>query len=291
MTFPTTDPILPSSFTVDREVRVKVVCAWCRSEGREGLIGERPPLDDSRETSGVCWMHKLETLQRTRTSIAEREPPTRDGQVRFLVIVARQAVDLFARVSDQFIDDPRVQVLTDRRRAERRRLTGLNQPERRSQERRRVPDYWEDIRRHPVVIVPTWKAKEVRPPVRVTQPAANHPYEVTTMERIEPESADAAARAWSQIETWIRNSQHVVSQVIPSLMQECDELRKQADSAEAHVARLKRENEDLQGEVTRLGSEVDRLTDERAAMTGVVERGMSEVARLAGEVLTALKDR
>ncbi|MGH7313625.1 MAG: hypothetical protein ACREJV_10655, partial [Candidatus Rokuibacteriota bacterium] len=90
---------------------------------------------------------------------------------------------------------------------------------------------------------------------------------------------------------WVRDSQHMVSHVIPSLMQECDELRKRADSAEAHAAHLKREVEDLQGEITRLGSEVDRLTDERAVMTGVVERGMSEIARVAGEVLTALKER
>jgi len=263
---------------------VKVVCAWCRSEGREGLIGERPPHDDPRETSGVCWMHKLETLQRTRTSVADREAPVRDGQVRFLVIVARHAVDLFARVSDQFLDDPRVQVLMDRRRGERRRVAAPHHPESRSQDRRRALDYWEDIRRHPVVIVPTWKARESRPPVRAPQPSPA--YEVKTME-----STDTVTQAWHQIEAWVRDSQHMVSQVIPSLMQECDELRKRADSAEAHVTRLKREVEDLQGEITRLGGEVDRLTDERAVITGVVERGMSEIARVAGEVLTALKER
>jgi uncharacterized coiled-coil DUF342 family protein len=105
------------------------------------------------------------------------------------------------------------------------------------------------------------------------------------------ESTDTITQAWHQIETWVRDSQHMVSHVIPSLMQECDELRKRADSAEAHVARLKREVEDLQGELTKLGGEVGRLTDERAVMSGVVERGMSEIARMAGEVLTALKER
>jgi hypothetical protein len=229
-------------------------------------------------------MHKLETLQRTRTSIADREAPIRDGQVRFLVIVARHAVDLFARVSDQFLDDPRVQVLMDRRRGERRRAILSHHPERRSQERRRAPDYWEDIRRHPVVIVPTWKARESRSPAATPHPSPA--YEVKTME-----STDTITQAWHQIETWVRDSQHMVSHVIPSLMQECDELRKRADSAEAHVARLKREVEDLQGELTKLGGEVGRLTDERAVMSGVVERGMSEIARMAGEVLTALKER
>ncbi len=133
-------------------------------------------------------MHKLETLQRTRPSVADRDT-ARDGQVRFLVIVGRQAPDLFARVSDQFLDDPRVQVLTDRRRAGRRRIASPRQPERRGQDRRRPPDYFEDIRRHPVVIVPTWKAKDIRPPVRVTQPTAAFEdevkTEVTTMENTE----------------------------------------------------------------------------------------------------------
>jgi hypothetical protein len=249
-------------------------------------------LDDPRETSGVCWMHKLETLQRTRASVADREPTLREGQVRFLVIVARHAVDLFARVSDQFLDDPRVQVLMDRRRGERRRGTPPHHPERRSLDRRRTPDYWEDIRRHPVVIVPTWKARESRPPVRAPQPSPayepqpSHAYEVKTMETTEP-----ITQAWQQIESWVRDSQHMVSHVIPSLMQECDDLRKRADSAESHAARLKREVEDLQGEISRLSNEVGRLTDERAVMTGVAERGMSEIARVAGEVLTALKER
>lgn len=267
---------------------MKVVCAWCRSEGREGLIGERPPLDDPRETSGVCWMHKLETLQRTRTSVTDRDAPVRDGPVRFLIVVARHAVDLFARVSDQFLDDPRVQVLMDRRRGERRRLAEPHHPERRSQDRRRPLDYWEDVRRHPVVIVPTWKAKESRPPVRAPQPSpafARMP-EVTTME-----STDSVAQAWHQIEAWVRDSKNMVSHVIPSLVQECDELRKRADAAEGEVSRLKGEVESLQSEIARLSSEVGRLTDERAVVTGVVERGISDIARVAGEVLTALKER
>jgi hypothetical protein len=236
----------------------------------------------------MCWMHKLEILQRTRTSVTDREAPAREGQVRFLVIVARHAVDLFARVSDQFLDDPRVQVIMDRRRGERRRGSAARHPDRRGQDRRRPPDYWEDIRRHPVVIVPTWKAREARPPVRAPQPIPSS--EVTT-EVDAMESTDSVTQAWHQIEAWVRDSQHMVSHVIPSLMQECDELRKRADSAEAHVARLKREVEDLQAEITRLGKETDRLTDERAAMSSVVERGMSEIARVAGEVLTALKER
>jgi hypothetical protein len=233
-------------------------------------------------------MHKLETLQRTRTSVTDREAPARDGQVRFLIVVARHAVDLFARVSDQFLDDPRVQVLMDRRRGERRRVAEPHRPERRSHDRRRPLDYWEDIRRHPVVIVPTWKAKESRPPSRAPQaiPTYVGTTEVTTME-----STDSVAQAWQQIEAWVRDSKNMVSHVIPSLTQECDELRKRADEAEGQVSRLQREVESLQSEIARLGSEVGRLTDERAVVNGVVERGISEIARVAGEVLTALKER
>jgi hypothetical protein len=37
---------------------VKIVCAWCADEGRPAIIGEKEPLDDPGETTGVCKWHK-----------------------------------------------------------------------------------------------------------------------------------------------------------------------------------------------------------------------------------------
>jgi predicted nucleic acid-binding Zn-ribbon protein len=75
------------------------------------------------------------------------------------------------------------------------------------------------------------------------------------------------------------------------MVQESEELRRRAGSAEEQVARLKREMEDLQIEITRLGKEIDRLTTERVAMTDVVQRGMSGIVRLVDEVVATLKER
>ncbi len=36
---------------------MKVICSWCRREGNAGIFGEKPPLDDDRETHGICSIH------------------------------------------------------------------------------------------------------------------------------------------------------------------------------------------------------------------------------------------
>ncbi len=258
---------------------MRVICASCRSEGRPGLIGERPPYDDPRETTGVCWRHKLQTLKRAQ----EHEPSGREPRVRFLVVVARHAADLLTQVSEQFLDDPRVQVLLDRRRGDRRKARALHQPDRRQRDRRRAVDYWEDTRHHSVVIVPTWKMSEAKCSTPPSQPPID---EVSAME-----STDTVTQAWRNVEAWVRDSQQMLTRVIPGMVQECDELRRRAGAADDHVARLQRELEDLQREVARLGTETDRLVADRSALSDTVQRSVNEIARLAGEVLAVLKER
>lgn len=36
-----------------------IVCSWCRGEGRSGIIGEKAPLEDRRETHGICMSHRI----------------------------------------------------------------------------------------------------------------------------------------------------------------------------------------------------------------------------------------
>ena len=36
---------------------MKVICSWCQSEGRPGLVREKAPLADLRETHGICSDH------------------------------------------------------------------------------------------------------------------------------------------------------------------------------------------------------------------------------------------
>jgi len=36
---------------------MKIVCSWCRKEGKAEFVGEKAPLDDARETHGICVAH------------------------------------------------------------------------------------------------------------------------------------------------------------------------------------------------------------------------------------------
>jgi hypothetical protein len=48
---------------------MKIVCSWCRREGNSELVGEKAPLDDGRETHGICVVHRQAVEARWRTSI------------------------------------------------------------------------------------------------------------------------------------------------------------------------------------------------------------------------------
>jgi hypothetical protein len=37
---------------------MKIVCSWCRKEGKHEFVGEKAPLDDARETHGICVLHR-----------------------------------------------------------------------------------------------------------------------------------------------------------------------------------------------------------------------------------------
>lgn len=37
-----------------------VVCSWCRQEGLGGVVGEKAPFEDRRETHGICPSHRIQ---------------------------------------------------------------------------------------------------------------------------------------------------------------------------------------------------------------------------------------
>jgi hypothetical protein len=37
---------------------VRVVCAWCETEGTPAVVREKEPLEDPEQTHGVCAEHK-----------------------------------------------------------------------------------------------------------------------------------------------------------------------------------------------------------------------------------------
>jgi len=47
---------------------MKIVCSWCRKEGVAEIVGEKAPLDDARETHGICVIHRREVQVRWQES-------------------------------------------------------------------------------------------------------------------------------------------------------------------------------------------------------------------------------
>jgi hypothetical protein len=48
---------------------MKIICSWCRQAGKPELVGEKAPLDDARETHGICVVHRHDVEARWQTSI------------------------------------------------------------------------------------------------------------------------------------------------------------------------------------------------------------------------------
>jgi hypothetical protein len=78
----------------------------------------------------------------------ETEPPA-----RYLFIVARSRPDILAQVRERLRDDARIEVIADRRHAERRRDGAGREPDRRRAERRRPATSWDDLARFPTRVV------------------------------------------------------------------------------------------------------------------------------------------
>ena len=42
------------------EGQMKVICAWCRKEGKSDFLREKPPLSNASETHSICRGHAAE---------------------------------------------------------------------------------------------------------------------------------------------------------------------------------------------------------------------------------------
>jgi len=118
---------IPETEVSRTDPSMKLICAWCRAEGRPGLLGEKPPLDDPTETHGICRRHRDELL--------ESLPSSSFPGVDLLIVVRPREASLFQYLDRRWSGVRGVQVIVDRRRTERRRG---HEPV--STERRRRPD-------------------------------------------------------------------------------------------------------------------------------------------------------
>ena len=51
-----------------------IICSWCRQEGQIGLVGQKHPIEDRRETHGICPYH-FEATQKEWRSVNQTDQP------------------------------------------------------------------------------------------------------------------------------------------------------------------------------------------------------------------------
>jgi hypothetical protein len=107
---------------------MKVVCAWCKQEGRDALLGECAPFDDPTETHTICPRHSEQL-------VAQLPSVTFPG-IRILYVVRRNDTALYRYLAHSLAGLPGVAVILDRRERERRIAPGDVPIERRRANRR-----------------------------------------------------------------------------------------------------------------------------------------------------------
>ncbi len=55
---------------------MKVICSWCQREGRLGLVREKAPFADGRETHSICAFHVQQMSAGRDPLISYCEEPT-----------------------------------------------------------------------------------------------------------------------------------------------------------------------------------------------------------------------
>jgi len=214
----------------------------------------------------------LEVLGTGRGLAVPRTHRDGDGDVRLLLIVARHESQLFLRTCIRFFGHRAVEVLLDRRRGERRQTTERRQHDRRRADRRHSADHWEDLRRHPVMVVPAMPAGR-----GVTTPQ----YPTSSGEEI-METIDDFTQTKTRLDEWTREGQQLVGHVIPSLVEEWNSHRQQ-------VQRLRQEVKDKEGEIAALRGEIDELKRERTEIAEATSSYLSEINRITTEVARRLR--
>lgn len=108
---------------------MKVLCAWCRREGKPGDLGEREPLEDPESTHGICADHTEQLL--------EALPSLSFPDAELLIVVRRNDTALHD-ILRSFASVLGAKVIVDRRMGDRRSEQGPVTDERRRVRTRRI---------------------------------------------------------------------------------------------------------------------------------------------------------
>jgi len=199
--------------------------------------------------------------------------PARPPTVRYLVIVSARAAHQLPQVRALFRADPDVHVLLDRRRGERRRSPVIPRIERRRAERRQPPDYWQDPKYHPVVLVPIGAA-------RAAAEARRAPAQRTT-EAVMSQSP-TTTEGWERLRSWADEGVQILGRALPALLAERDALRRRNDETE----RLRAENERLHAEL----ADLSRRHQATLAAQAEIVRGLGAFMASLTQVVEPMRD-
>jgi len=107
---------------------MRIVCAWCKDEGLNSVLGEREPVSDTTDTHGICARHSDKLL--------EQLPSGSFPGIRILFVVRVTEAAVYDHLTQAFAGFPDIAVITDRRKGERRTERSAVPAERRRTNRR-----------------------------------------------------------------------------------------------------------------------------------------------------------
>ena len=107
---------------------MRIVCAWCKDEGLNSVLGEREPVSDTTDTHGICARHSDKLL--------EQLPSGSFPGIRILFVVRVTEAAVYDHLIQAFAGFPDIAVITDRRKGERRTERSAVPAERRRTNRR-----------------------------------------------------------------------------------------------------------------------------------------------------------
>ncbi len=181
------------------------------------------------------------------------------AMVRYLVVAARNRHDLYDYLRRQFSEDGKVEVLLDRRRADRRRRPELHEPERRRSDRRSGPGKDDRLYYYGLLIVRQLPDAQLRPPAWVSRVTEES---VGLISQRGPEGAKAS-EARERVTGWITEGVRM-SGVVAKLLREHGHLTARAEAAE-------RKCERLEEEINRVRRENDHFRKQRVQMAEVLK--------------------
>lgn len=179
----------------------------------------------------------------------------------YLILVARSEPSLYEYLRQRFRDDPKVEVVIDRRRGAARPSAS--------------PGQWSDRRGSGAWVVGIEQALAFRGvavirPGQVTAPAREQstPNHHDREERRVMDFMDTLDDR-QRVDRWLEESQYLIGRIIPGFLDDRDRLKAKLESTEQECDRLRQESAELRREIGVLQAEVQFFRNDHTAITEV----------------------